>query len=123
MTGIENEGHYEDSQKISIAVTDNILMDNVKIMADNKLEARFNASEIKENNGRFDYTLNGTNEWQYVEVVAIDAAGNDSTSGRKHIFITKKQVFTKKNLLIGGIIVAVLLAGIVIVVIRKKKQK
>ena len=124
VTGIENEGHYEESQKISISVTDNTLMDNVKIMVDNKLEARFNADEIKNSNGRFEYTLKGTNEWQYVEVIASDAAGNESTSGKIHIIITKKQLLTKKNMMIGGIILGAALLGIVLfIIIRRRKNR
>ena len=96
-------------------------MDNVKIMTDNKLEARFNSSEIKENNGRFDYTLKGTNEWQYVEVIAADVAGNEVSSGKKHVLITKKQIFTGKNIIIIGIIVGAAVISILLILKRKKK--
>ena len=122
IAGIENNSEYEDSQMLSISVTDNISMNDVRIMLNNKMVEKYESIDIKEHNGRFDYTLDGTNEWQYVEVIAKDSAGNEISSNKMRIFISKQFKLSKSLILIIGLIAAVVL-GIMILLIVKRKRR
>ena len=123
LAGIENNSEYEDSQMLSISVTDNISMNDVKIMLNNVMVEKYEAADINEHNGRFDYTINGTNEWQYVEVIAKDSAGNEVSSNKIRFYIAKHFKITKEMIMIICGVAALILGIVLIILYRKRKVK
>ena len=128
MTGIEDAQRYaETSREISVMLSDNIAIGSANVMINGKLAEEFKSVDIDANGGRILYSLKGTDEWQSVEIVAYDAAGNEARTGKRTVFVSAnkfRQFIENKPVFYGTIagVSAIAGAAAAFLIMRRKKK-
>lgn len=128
ITGIENKAQYRaDSRDISIAVSDNIAMDNMDIYVggDESPSKSYTANMIMKAKGEIPFTLGSASSFQEVKAVAVDAAGNVAETSPMSVLVTSNvlvQFYSNKPVMFGSIGGIAVIAVAVYMILSKKKK-
>lgn len=127
LSGVEDNGQYnEESKEFTMNVEDNIGLDGVEVYNDGELIAEFDGEAIFEANGTLRVSLQSKNNWQSIEVITKDMAGNESKSEPIKYLITTNllvQWYRNKWTFYGSIAAAIMFVGAIAYVILNKKKK
>lgn len=112
ISGIENEMQYrENNREVTLDIQDNLQLEQVEVVLDNQ-KTIYTKEELQEKNGRLTLLLNSKNQWQTIQISAMDSAGNQTESEQLRFLITANvlvQFFMNTNLLNGTVVVGVFL--------------
>ena len=147
VAGIKDECVVEaDSCDVSVNVTDNMAVADMKIMLNGKVVNEYGTDELTENGGTCQFTIMQQNSYQTLEIVSHDVAGNETKTEINQILVCEKAtevlseskaaksdsktVMTKsfgnnttKIVVVGVIAVVVILAEAVFLIRRLNKKK
>ena len=128
VSGIENAGQYRTSNKeMIIDVEDNVRLSKVVVIVDGVEIATFDAAQIDEVNGRLAVAIKDASDWQVVEVVAYDAAGNVQSHEKMSVLVSANilvQWYRNTPVFYGSLAGFATLAGLLWwFLIGKKKKK
>ncbi|MCI8370874.1 MAG: hypothetical protein HFI75_00470 [Lachnospiraceae bacterium] len=125
----DGETYPFDSQNASISVGDNTFVKEIQILLNGEVAASYDKNEIKEKadkNENYQIAIANSNQSQNIQVIAVDAAGNQSKAEVTDFYVTTNlwiRFINNKLALYGAITGVVLLAAaIVAVVFLKRKQ-
>ena len=127
ISGVENDGQYrENSRPVTLDIEDNVMLSEVKVILNGE-EIVYPASEISATDGRLEFVIDSYNDWQTLQVIAIDKAGNENASEEMRFLVTANvfvQFFRNKTLVwgtAGGMTVAA--GGIYWLLLARRKRK
>lgn len=126
ITGIENGKQYrEASKEITIDGEDNVCLGTMEVIVNGETRL-YTPIEIAEMNGRMKYLLKSDNDWQNIQVISRDAAGNVARTERFKVLITPN-VFVQmyRNTFVFYTMVGMMLifsVGIAFFTVKKKKK-
>lgn len=89
LSNIEDGGRYKvESQKFTANVDDNMALDKVEYYVDGKLQQTFDASEVAEQSGSLELSVDSSSKFQKVSVKAYDKANNEATSADADVLVS-----------------------------------
>ena len=98
MINLEEQKYYhEPSHNFQATVDDNIALSSVRYYLDGKLEAQFSEEDIQEMEGLLELQTKASEEYQTIQVVAEDKAGNVADSGEWHVLVNTSNRTKKQN--------------------------
>lgn len=127
ITGIEDGEQYRaESRDVTIAVTDNVAMDNMDVFVDDdKNPAKsYGADTIMKQRGEIIFQLGSASDFQNVKAVAVDAAGNVAETDNFRVLVTSN-IFVQfiRNTTLVICTAAGLAALIIIIILLARKKK
>ena len=127
ISGVENNGQYrENSRPVTLDIEDNVMLSEVKVILNGE-EIIYPASEISATDGRLEFVIDSYNDWQTLQVIAIDKAGNENALEEIRFLVTANvfvQFFRNETLVwgtAGGMTVAA--GGIYWLLLARRKRK
>ena len=133
VANLEGSATYAlDELKVSMFISDNLLLNEVSVYLDDYSKAykTWSAEEIAEiiaSDGEFSFDIAGDSTSAHnVKIVCIDAAGKEQTEEITNFFVTTNlwvRYYTNKALFFGSIAGAVVLAGMLVFLVVYKKKK
>ena len=126
ITGIESEHYTDTTRDITLNIADNVAVAKTDVYVNDDV-VTFDAEVIKEQNGKVNYTLESSDEWQKVYAVATDAAGNTASSDEYRVLVSAELLVQILNnpVLLGAVatVAAGGLGAASFVFKRRKKAK
>ena len=128
ITGVEDDGQYRTNNRdITIAVADNVAMDNLNVQVDGKdtQSKTYSAKEIQKQKGEIPFSLESSSNWQEIKAVATDAAGNQADTSEIRVLITANllvQFYRNTPLVVGSSVGLAAVAAALAVFLTKKKK-
>jgi len=98
----------------------------VEVYNNDEKIAEFTGEELEETNGNLTVNLGNSNNWQELQVITKDAAGNVTNSDNIKFLLTSNMFvqWYRNPWAVGGTMaVIVIIAGAVAVIKRRKKKK
>ena len=128
ITGIENNGRYNDTTRQIVVVTqDEIATGAVDVFLNGELFRTFSSEEVIRLGGRLVIELPAGNDYQTIYAVAKDAAGNITQTDELRFLLTTDawmQFYRNTPLFIGSILgVSTLTGGIFFIIAKKKREE
>ena len=106
LTGIENGKRYDETaHTFTVNIADNIAVGEAEVLINGEVNATYQASQIRDVNGKIEGTLSDSPEWQNIEVRARDAAGNEAEVQSVSVIVHPtlfKRFMSNKPLLYGA---------------------
>ena len=93
----EHQYYHEDAHNFQVTVDDNMAMSNVKCYIDGELEAVFSEEEIEQFEGLLELQTKSSDEYQTIQIVAEDKAGNRADSGEWHVLVNTSERTRKRS--------------------------
>ena len=91
VSGIESDGVYEEaSHDFSINANDTIGVSEVKIYLDNKELETYTGEDLQETGGTKIITIPAKNDYQQIEIVCSDIAGNETRLSYNNVLVSEK---------------------------------
>ena len=127
ITGIDKDGRYRDKERYAtIVLNDNVALSLCVLYINGEKYAEYTAEEIESLGGKISVMLEGSFNWQTLQTVAYDAAGNVTDTGEVRVLITSNifiQWLNNKPLLYGSLIILALLIFFIVIWKRRKKEE
>ena len=96
---LEDQQYYHgESHNFQAAVSDNTELLTVQYYLDGKLEEEFTAEEIESMEGLIELQMKASDEYQTVQMIVEDKAGNVSDSGKRHVLVNLSERTKKQNI-------------------------
>lgn len=125
-SGITDNGRYEENEhSFIVTAADNFAFGEVRVTIDGK-ETVYTAEDIAGYEGRIPVVVKSADDWQTIELTAVDAAGNAAQKKTVRVLVTTNrllQFMANKPLFFGTCGGATGLAGLLIFLLLKKKKK
>ena len=133
-----DRGRYkENMHEFTLNVKDNIFLAYVEVYLDGELFKRFEEDEIAQLNGELPVDIASSNQYQTIELVSCDKAGNISKEvydpetnaqvpASYRVLVTQNsfvQFINNTPLLVSVIVIIVAIAGLIVVLVKRKKDK
>lgn len=93
----EQQYYHETSHNFQVAVDDNTALSKVSYYLDGKLEEQFSAEDIEEMEGLLELQTKASDEYQRIQIIAEDKAGNVTDSGEWHVLVNTSGRTKKMN--------------------------
>lgn len=138
VSNLTDRGRYkENMHEFTLNVKDNIFLAYVEVYLDGELFKRFEEDEIAQLNGEFPVDIASSNQYQTIELVSCDKAGNISKEvydpetnaqvpASYRVLVTQNsfvQFINNPPLLVSVIVIIVAIAGLIVVLVKRKKIK
>lgn len=138
VSNLTDRGRYkENMHEFTLNVKDNIFLAYVEVYLDGELFKRFEEDEIAQLNGELPVDIASSNQYQTIELVSCDKAGNiskevyDPESNAQvpasyRVLVTQNsfvQFINNTPLLVSVIVIIVAIAGLIVVLVKRKKDK
>lgn len=138
VSNLTDRGRYkENMHEFTLNVKDNIFLAYVEVYLDGELFKRFEEDEIAQLNGELPVDIASSNQYQTIELVSCDKAGNiskevyDPESNAQvpasyRVLVTQNsfvQFINNTPLLVSVIVIIVAIAGLIAVLVKRKKIK
>ena len=138
VSNLTDRGRYkENMHEFTLNVKDNIFLAYVEVYLDGELFKRFEEDEIAQLNGELPVDIASSNQYQTIELVSCDKAGNiskevyDPESNAQvpasyRVLVTQNsfvQFINNTPLLVSVIVIIVAIAGLIVVLVKRKKIK
>lgn len=138
VSNLADRGRYkENTHEFTLNVKDNIYLAYVEVYLDGELFKRFEEDEIAQLNGELLVDIASSNQYQTIELVSCDKAGNISKEvydpeTNKQVPASYKVLVTQNSfvqfinntpLLINVIVIFVAIIVLIIVLVKRKKDK
>lgn len=138
VSNLTDRGRYkENMHEFTLNVKDNIFLAYVEVYLDGELFKRFEEDEIAQLNGELSVDIASSNQYQTIELVSCDKAGNiskevyDPESNAQvpasyRVLVTQNsfvQFINNTPLLVSVIVIIVAIAGLIVVLVKHKKDK
>ena len=130
IAGIENGSQYHDTTKtFTVTTSDNMAPGKLEIYNNDELIKTYTADEIEDANGKFEITLQESNDYQNIRAVATDAVGNAYETDNIRVLVTTNpwmRFFRNTPLFVGTIAGSVAGIGVIAFLIaffKKRKKK
>lgn len=138
VSNLADRGRYkENTHEFTLNVKDNIYLAYVEVYLDGELFKRFEEDEIAQLNGELLVDIASSNQYQTIELVSCDKAGNISKEvydpeTNKQVPASYKVLVTQNSfvqfinntpLLISVIVIFVAIIVLIIVLVKRKKDK
>lgn len=126
IAGIEDKGQYrEESKEVTIDVQDNICIEKIEILFNDRVTT-YSGQELAEANGKVSLTLESDNDWQTMQVIAYDAAKNQ-TESEKLTFLISTNLFVQfcmnKPLFYTSIGAVLVMGGSILLLTGRKTER
>ncbi len=106
ISGVENNGQYRaNSREMTLDIEDNVRLSQMVVKIDGR-ENVYDAAQIQEADGKFVMNIGSADDWQDIEVVVTDAAGNEKSSEEMRVLVTANifvQYFMNKPIFYGSL--------------------
>ena len=93
----EQQYYHETSHNFQVTVDDNTALSEVRYYLDGKLEEQFSAEDIEEMEGLLELQTKASDEYQKIQIIAEDKAGNITDSGEWHVLVNTSGRTRKPN--------------------------
>lgn len=138
VSNLTDRGRYkENMHEFTLNVKDNIFLAYVEVYLDGELFKRFEEDEIAQLNGELPVDIASSNQYQTIELVSCDKAGNISKEvydpetnaqvpASYRVLVTQNsfvQFINNTPLLVSVIVIIVAIAGLIVVLVKRKKDK
>ncbi len=138
VSNLTDRGRYkENMHEFTLNVKDNIFLAYVEVYLDGELFKRFEEDEIAQLNGEFPVDIASSNQYQTIELVSCDKAGNISKEvydpetnaqvpASYRVLVTQNsfvQFINNTPLLVSVIVIIVAIAGLIVVLVKREKIK
>lgn len=138
VSNLTDRGRYKENvHEFTLNVKDNIFLAYVEVYLDGELFKRFEEDEITQLNGELPVDIASSNQYQTIELVSCDKAGNISKEvydpetnaqvpASYRVLVTQNsfvQFINNTPLLISVIVIIVAIAGLIVVLVKRKKDK
>ena len=138
VSNLTDRGRYKENvHEFTLNVKDNIFLAYVEVYLDGELFKRFEEDEIAQLNGELPVDIASSNQYQTIELVSCDKAGNiskevyDPESNAQvpasyRVLVTQNsfvQFINNTPLLVSVIVIIVAIAGLIVVLVKRKKDK
>lgn len=138
VSNLTDRGRYKENvHEFTLNVKDNIFLAYVEVYLDGELFKRFEEDEIAQLNGELPVDIASSNQYQTIELVSCDKAGNISKEvydpetnaqvpASYRVLVTQNsfvQFINNTPLLISVIVIIVAIAGLIVVLVKRKKDK
>ena len=138
VSNLTDRGRYKENvHEFTLNVKDNIFLAYVEVYLDGELFKRFEEDEIAQLNGELPVDIASSNQYQTIELVSCDKAGNISKEvydpetnaqvpASYRVLVTQNSVVQFINntpLLVSVIVIIVAIAGLIVVLVKRKKDK
>lgn len=138
VSNLTDRGRYkENMHEFTLNVKDNIFLAYVEVYLDGELFKRFEEDEIAQLNGELPVDIASSNQYQTIELVSCDKAGNISKEvydpetnaqvpASYRVLVTQNsfvQFINNTPLLVSVIVIIVAIAGMIVVLVKRKKDK
>ena len=138
VSNLTDRGRYkENMHEFTLNVKDNIFLAYVEVYLDGELFKRFEEDEIAQLNGELPVDIASSNQYQTIELVSCDKAGNISKEvydpetnaqvpASYRVLVTQNsfvQFINNTLLLVSVIVIIVAIAGMIVVLVKRKKDK
>ncbi len=138
VSNLTDRGRYkENMHEFTLNVKDNIFLAYVEVYLDGELFKRFEEDEIAQLNGELPVDIASSNQYQTIELISCDKAGNiskevyDPESNAQvpasyRVLVTQNsfvQFINNTPLLVSVIVIIVAIAGLIVVLVKRKKIK
>ena len=138
ISNLTDRGRYKENvHEFTLNVKDNIFLAYVEVYLDGELFKRFEEDEIAQLNGELPVDIASSNQYQTIELVSCDKAGNISKEvydpetnaqvpASYRVLVTQNsfvQFINNTPLLISVIVIIVAIAGLIVVLVKRKKDK
>lgn len=138
VSNLTDRGRYkENMHEFTLNVKDNIFLAYVEVYLDGELFKRFEEDEIAQLNGELPVDIASSNQYQTIELVSCDKAGNISKEvydpetnaqvpASYRVLVTQNsfvQFINNPPLLVSVIVIIVAIAGLIVVLVKRKKIK
>lgn len=138
VSNLTDRGRYKENvHEFTLNVKDNIFLAYVEVYLDGELFKRFEEDEIAQLNGELPVDIASSNQYQTIELVSCDKAGNISKEvydpetnaqvpAAYRVLVTQNsfvQFINNTPLLVSVIVIIVAIAGLIVVLVKRKKDK
>lgn len=138
VSNLTDRGRYKENvHEFTLNVKDNIFLAYVEVYLDGELFKRFEEDEITQLNGELPVDIASSNQYQTIELVSCDKAGNISKEvydpetnaqvpASYRVLVTQNsfvQFINNTPLLVSVIVIIVAIAGLIVVLVKRKKDK
>ena len=138
VSNLADRGRYkENTHEFTLNVKDNIYLAYVEVYLDGELFKRFEEDEIAQLNGELLVDIASSNQYQTIELVSCDKAGNiskevydpetnEQVPASYKVLVTQNsfvQFINNTPLLISVIVIFVAIVVLIIVLVKRKKDK
>lgn len=138
VSNLTDRGRYKENvHEFTLNVKDNIFLAYVEVYLDGELFKRFEEDEIARLNGELPVDIASSNQYQTIELVSCDKAGNISKEvydpetnaqvpASYRVLVTQNsfvQFINNTPLLVSVIVIIVAIAGLIVVLVKRKKDK
>lgn len=138
VSNLTDRGRYKENvHEFTLNVKDNIFLAYVEVYLDGELFKRFEEDEIAQLNGELPVDIASSNQYQTIELVSCDKAGNISKEvydpetnaqvpASYRVLVTQNsfvQFINNTPLLVSVIVIIVAIAGLIVVLVKRKKIK
>lgn len=138
VSNLTDRGRYkENMHEFTLNVKDNIFLAYVEVYLDGELFKRFEEDEIAQLNGELPVDIASSNQYQTIELVSCDKAGNISKEvydpetnaqvpASYRVLVTQNsfvQFINNTPLLVSVIVIIVAIAGLIVVLVKREKIK
>lgn len=138
VSNLTDRGRYKENvHEFTLNVKDNIFLAYVEVYLDGELFKRFEEDEIAQLNGELPVDIASSNQYQTIELVSCDKAGNISKEvydpetnaqvpASYRVLVTQNsfvQFINNTPLLVSVIVIIVAIAGLIVVLVKRKKDK
>ncbi len=138
VSNLADRGRYkENTHEFTLNVKDNIYLAYVEVYLDGELFKRFEEDEIAQLNGELLVDIASSNQYQTIELVSCDKAGNiskevydpetnEQVPASYKVLVTQNsfvQFINNTPLLVSVIVILVAIAILIIVLVKRKKDK
>lgn len=138
ISNLTDRGRYKENvHEFTLNVKDNIFLAYVEVYLDGELFKRFEEDEIAQLNGELPVDIASSNQYQTIELVSCDKAGNISKEvydpetnaqvpASYRVLVTQNsfvQFINNTPLLVSVIVIIVAIAGLIVVLVKRKKDK
>lgn len=138
VSNLADRGRYkENTHEFTLNVKDNIYLAYVEVYLDGELFKRFEEDEIAQLNGELLVDIASSNQYQTIELVSCDKAGNiskevydpetnEQVPASYKVLVTQNsfvQFINNTPLLISVIVIFVAIVVLILVLVKRKKDK
>ena len=91
VSGVESDGVYQEAEhNFSVNATDTIGIAGLKVYLNNDILAEYSAQELQENGGTEVITIPGKDDYQQLEIICSDVAGNETKLSCNNVLVSEK---------------------------------
>ena len=127
VANLDDNGRYqEDAHTFTLTVKDNSVLDKVEIYLDGELWKTIDGKDLAAANGVMDVVISESRQYQDIQLVAYDAAGNKTDALNYHVLVTSSgwiQFYNNKPLFGGSIAGVVAVGGGLAALLARRKKK